>query len=217
MSSLIISGDTTGSCTLLAPLVAGSSVLTLPVATDTLVGKATTDVLTNKTLTSPVINGMGSSILTSGTALPSTSGASIKFTGIPSWAKRITLIFDGVSVTSTIPPLIRLGVGTVLESTGGYSGSTWYHSGGGISATAVSVTGFDIINTIAASNKYSGTFTITKISTGNTWIINGYVGGHTVSGGGVGGTKTLAGLLDSVGVELPSTTFNAGTINIMYE
>lgn len=50
MSSLVVSGDTSGSVTLQAPAVAGSSVLTLPVATDTLVGKATTDALSNKTL-----------------------------------------------------------------------------------------------------------------------------------------------------------------------
>ena len=50
MSSVILAGDTSGSITLAAPAVAGSSVLTMPVATDTLVGKATTDTLTNKSL-----------------------------------------------------------------------------------------------------------------------------------------------------------------------
>jgi len=55
MSQVIIAGDTSGTITIQAPATSGSSVLTLPVATDTLVGKATTDTLTNKTLTSPVI------------------------------------------------------------------------------------------------------------------------------------------------------------------
>ena len=55
MSSVIIAGNTSGSITLSAPAISGSSVLTLPVATDTLVGKATTDTLTNKTLGSTVV------------------------------------------------------------------------------------------------------------------------------------------------------------------
>jgi hypothetical protein len=55
MSSLIVSGDTSGAITLSAPAVAGSGVLTLPVTTDTLVGRATTDTLTNKTLGSTVV------------------------------------------------------------------------------------------------------------------------------------------------------------------
>jgi hypothetical protein len=56
MSSIVISGDTSGSITLSAPAVSGSSVLTLPAVTDTLAGIAATQTLTNKTLTTPNIN-----------------------------------------------------------------------------------------------------------------------------------------------------------------
>jgi hypothetical protein len=48
-------GSTSGGTYLQATAVAGSTTLTLPAATDTLVGKATTDTLTNKTLTSPTL------------------------------------------------------------------------------------------------------------------------------------------------------------------
>ena len=67
MSSIVVAGDTSGTITISAPLVAGSGVLTLPTGTDTLVGKATTDTLTNKTLTSPTFDS-ASLVTISGTA-----------------------------------------------------------------------------------------------------------------------------------------------------
>lgn len=71
MSSVIINGDTSGSITLAAPAVSGTTTLTLPATTDTLVGKTTTDTLTNKTLTSPTIT--GATITVASTANPAFS------------------------------------------------------------------------------------------------------------------------------------------------
>lgn len=48
-------GSTSGTTTVQATAVAGTTVLTLPAATDTLVGKDTTDTLTNKTMTNPTV------------------------------------------------------------------------------------------------------------------------------------------------------------------
>lgn len=64
-----LSGSTSGTTTVLSGATAGTSVLTLPVATDTLVGKATTDTLTNKTITGGILNG------TLGATTPSTIAA----------------------------------------------------------------------------------------------------------------------------------------------
>lgn len=54
ITQLTLDGATSGS-TIVIPTAIASGTLTLPAATDTLVGKATTDTLTNKTLTSPVL------------------------------------------------------------------------------------------------------------------------------------------------------------------
>jgi hypothetical protein len=54
-NNITMDGSTSGTLTVAAPAVAGTNTVTFPAATDTLVGKATTDTLTNKTLTSPTL------------------------------------------------------------------------------------------------------------------------------------------------------------------
>ena len=71
MSSVVISGNTSGSITLSAPDVSGSNTLSLPAVTDTLAGIAATQTLTNKTLTSPTIT--GATITVASTAAPAFS------------------------------------------------------------------------------------------------------------------------------------------------
>ena len=89
MSSIVVSGDTSGSVTLSAPAVSGSSVLTLPAVTDTLAGIAATQTLTNKTLTTP--KGLQASItLGPGSGTDFKSGAT--FVGFGSWNQNVTVV-----------------------------------------------------------------------------------------------------------------------------
>ena len=71
MGDIVLAGSTSGTTTLTPTAVSGTTTLTLPATTDTLVGKTTTDTLTNKTLTSPTIT--GASITVASTAAPTFS------------------------------------------------------------------------------------------------------------------------------------------------
>jgi hypothetical protein len=216
MSSVIIAGDTSGSVTLSAPAVAGTTTLTLPTTTDTLVGKTTTDTLTNKTLTSPVIGGTptGVGILTSGTSVASTSGTSIDFTSIPSWVKRITVMFSGVSTNGSSHSLIQLGDSGGVEVTGYLASSSDYTGSAGYT------TGFGIYSG-GASNIHHGvvTFALLNSST-NTWscsgVINNSSGNFVIS---MAGSKPLSDVLDRIRITTVNGTdaFDAGSINILYE
>ena len=225
MSSISVAGDTSGAITLQAPAVSGTNTLTLPASTDTLVGKATTDTLTNKTLTSPIIGGTPSGVgtLTSGTAVASTSGTSIDFTGIPSWAKRITVMFNGVSTNGTSFPQVQLGTSGGIETTG-YTGTTAVvgHTGTGIVvqlSTGVLVDCYAAYYLATSTRQGSIVFNLLG---SNTWTFSGSLG--SVSSvlpaiAWTGGFKTTAGVLDRLRITTVNgtDTFDAGSINILYE
>lgn len=192
MSNVIFTGDTSGTLNLAAPLIAGTNTQTLVAATGTL---------------APLI---------SGTAQASTSGTSIDFTGIPSWVKRITVIFNGVSTNGSSFPLIQIGNGSVI-TTGYSSGGAGMSAGG--NGTTTSTAGF-VVAANAASYILNGHMVLTLVS-GNTWVeshaiqtitgvVVGYVGGGNIA---------LGGTLDRVRITTVNGTdaFDAGSINILYE
>ena len=155
-----------------------------------------------------------SSLVTSGTSVASTSGTSITFTGIPSWAKRVTVMFNGVSTTGTANYLVRIGSGS-LQTTGYTSTAAYFTTG----PSTQSVTDGFLIRTDNATNNICGAMVIYNFS-GNNWVENWAGGG---SGNNQcylgGGAVSLSGALDRVSILTANGTdkFDAGSINILYE
>ena len=153
--------------------------------------------------------------ITQGTAVASTSGTAIEFTGLPAWVKRITLMFNGVSKSGTSNHLVQLGTGSTTYTTSGYasSGSTVVTTAGTVTSTA----GF-IQYTDAATFTVSGHMVITNVS-GNVWISSHICKNTTTSTCMGGGDITLGATLTAVRITTVNgtDTFDAGSINILYE
>jgi hypothetical protein len=154
--------------------------------------------------------------LTSGTAVASTSGTSIDFTSIPSWVKRITVMFSVVSTNGTSPLAIQIGPGSFTTS--GYSGAC-STTGGVQSALSVSV-GFIVNNNMDAGNIHSGSVILSSLGS-NTWIEMGNIfpNASGTTGCVSGGQVTLSGTLDRLRITTTggTNTFDAGSVNILYE
>jgi hypothetical protein len=181
-----------------------------------------TNTASNFTATMPAGTGTVSvigvnSAITSGTAVASTSGTSIDFTSIPSWVKRITVMFNGVSTNGTSNPIIQIGAGSI-ETTG-------YLSGLGFAGASPSAAGPITVGLVCggsvAANLHYGNITLALIGS-NTWVYSlvGYLNlSGTVFGISAGGSKALGGTLDRVRITTVNgtDTFDAGSINILYE
>jgi hypothetical protein len=156
-----------------------------------------------------------SRLLTSATVQATTSGTSKDFTSIPSWVKRITVMFNGVSTNGTNSPIIQLGDSGGIEATG-YN-ATASDSGGRLSET----TGFPVARGVAASDQMTGVLQLSLLDAAtNTWVA---IGNSTRTGSAntyfLSGSKALSATLDRIRVTTIGGTdaFDAGSVNILYE
>jgi len=209
MSPLRLNGSTSGYTEINAPATAGSNTLVLPT------GNGTNGQYL-QTNGSGTLSWSGS--LTRATAVASTSGTEIDFTGIPSWVKRITVMFADVSLSGSAHILIQLGDSGGIETTGYVSTSNFLT--GGVGSGAISSTAGLIIYVGGAVNAVTGTVSIVNL-TGENWIGTGTYNFSNGTGvnGWTAGNKTLSSTLDRVRITTNNgtDTFDAGTVNIMYE
>jgi hemin uptake protein HemP len=146
------------------------------------------------------------------TAQQTTSGTAFDFTAIPSWAKRIHVLFDKVSLSGTDHWLVQIG------DSGGIETSVYDSISGDRNAETASTAGF-VIRNVASTTSMSGIMTIILIDQSNTWVSS-----HSVNENSAniprfgGGTKTLSAQLDRLRVTVTgANTFDAGQVNIMYD
>ena len=212
--TLRLNGSTSGYTEIDAPAVAGNNSIALPTGNGTSGQFLQTNGSGALSFASAVVNGSSSAIV-SGTAVASTSGTSIDFTGIPSWVKRVTVMFDGVSTNGGSSYLMQLGTSAGV-TTSGYRGTTGLAYGTNV-LTQSSTAGVPIFNNSAADTHY-GSMQIMLVSS-NSWVFSGtdrqtqsFV---STSAGGV----TLSATLDRIRITTVNgtDTFDAGSINILYE
>ena len=193
--SIVLLGSTSGSCTLQEQAVAGTTTLTLPTFNGTV------------------------GLLVSGTEVASTSGTSIDFTSIPAGVRRITVMFGAVSTSGTSNIQAQIGSGSI-DTTSTYAGvGSWVggtNNAGGVQDT----TGFIIVGNVIAASNYGGSLVFTTIGS-NIWCLNGTLSStsSTAYNHISSGNKTLSGTLDRIRITTVNgtDTFDAGSINILYE
>ena len=155
--------------------------------------------------------------ITSGTAVASTSGTSIDFTGIPSYVKRITVMFAGVSTNGSSNYRIQFGAGSI--QTTGYNSNCLTASSVAAATTTNVTAGFDIgsISTAGATLYGSAIFSLLG---SNSWVCQGQFSNIGDSRSHYpAGAVALSGTLDRIRITTANgtDTFDAGSINILYE
>jgi hypothetical protein len=150
--------------------------------------------------------------ITAGTPQATTSGTAFDFGSLPAGIRRITVMFDEVSLSTGDSFLVQIGTSSGLETSGYESAGTL--TGGGNSSGSSSA-GFIVAAT--GTRTYSGHMTITRLS-GNIWV-SSYAMASVPSAAATvgGGRKTLSAELDRLRITRVAGNFDNGQVNILYE
>lgn len=159
------------------------------------------------------------------TSLGSTAtntGTTVTVTGIPSTAKRVTILLRGVSWGASAIPVFQVGKSAALDTTAAhYSGLNGnIFSASASNSTGLTPSGWIIGSTTAAANSINGKIILSYdgtdwlmnssiVNTGDAWIANGC---GFITGSNLGGTLDRVGLTTTT-----AQTFDAGTMVVLYE
>ena len=215
-SSVLTSGTSVSTATCSFTGVISTTTLTASAVTGTI---AVGQVITGTGVTAgTVITALGTGTGGAGTYTVSASQTvssttitvvGLDFYNIPSWVKRINVMFNGVSLSGTSNILVQLGTSSGVEITG-------YTSAAGEVPSASSTAGF--LGYLAnAARTLTGAHTIVLFGS-NLWVCTSVANNSAASIAQSGG-KTLSNTLDRVRITTVNgtDTFDAGSINILYE
>ena len=169
------------------------------------------EALTNSTLASYSQRSLTAAVAT-------TSGTAIDFTGIPSWAKKVSVLLNNVSTNGTSVVEVRIGTSSGIESTG-------YSSNLNIINTSTvgsifSATGIPTVTDGLATYSRSGSVVLAlQDSANNVWVYSGLVTYNPSVTGFPAGRKNLAGQLDRIRITTVNgtDTFDAGSVSLLIE
>jgi len=137
---------------------------------------------------------------------------------IPSWAKRVTVLFNNISTGTQSNYLVQIGSGSI--DTTGYNSSQSFQGGSGNTTSGTTSTAGFIFYNGGSSYSIYGAMRISLIP-GGPWVCDATIGTQNVNGAITttsGGIKTLSGAIDRVRITtVGGATFAAGTINLMWE
>ena len=157
------------------------------------------------------------------------TNTTLDFTGIPSWAKRITVNLVGISTNGTSAEIIRIGDSSGFSASS-YVGTMSFLTGGGVSGGFGVNSLSDSFNLMAqtastATNLLTGQVTIEFVGAASGfdfWVASGVISridAGTTFQKFVAGYKGLTGTLDRVQLTTLTGTaaFDGGLVNITYE
>lgn len=207
----------TGTLSIASPNTNSNRTLTLPDQTGTLVSTSGVNAVGQIPFSTDGSTYTATAKIVSGTTVATTSGTSIDFTSIPSWVKRITVMYNAVGTNGANLYLIQIGSGSISNT--GYTSDAMYPNGPTNSGNVTS--GFvqqGLAFAYATDLGYNGSTTLTTLGS-NIWVASGTLVAGTGRAHFSAGSKTLSGTLDRLRITTGGSvdTFNNGSINLLWE
>lgn len=163
---------------------------------------------------------LGESLINRSSAIATQSGTFKDFSGIPSWARRATLLLYGVSTTGTSDILVQLGSSATPLSSGYINGQSIFSWSSGI-LSSTSAAGIPIYNN-AAAYIWTGRVQMDLLEPGlHNWLVTATLNNTVTSPSSVisSGIAPLTSPLSMVRLTTASgvPTFDAGYASISWE